>query len=268
MKGGNGVARKSWLATWTPEDCMIPGAGDEKRIKAFIRQCFVRGQWSENKIPASEPLENLVGKDAVQNLRIGKTATFTGLEPTFMGKQPWAYPTEQTKPQTFTEPFEVQTNQSSEWDPFGSTSAHSVTPTPEPTAPKSTTPANPFSSFSTAPAQQPTPQQPTPQPNNKPPSNPLPPQQRPVDVHSLFVSTPVTTQPTAPVTVQPGYVPMTYPYVVNPNFPGVPQPYLTTYAWPQSPVITVQTQPPAVQTGPDAFSGLLAGFGAKPTTPW
>jgi len=175
----------------------------------------------------------------------------------------------QNRPQTFNDPFEVPTNQSSEWDPFGNTSASPPVkaPTAEPAVINSTSPANPFSSFTTAPAQPP--QQPI---NAKPPSNPLPPPQKHVDVHSLFVSTPVATQPTNPpqgTVAQPGFVPMPYPYMVNPHLPhGVPQHYLPGYAWQQPPVITVQTQPPAVQTGPDAFSGLLAGFGAKPTTPW
>jgi len=261
VKGGNGVARKTWLATWTPEDCMIPEAGDEKKIKAFIRQCFVRGQWSESKLPTTEPLENLVGKDAVQSLRIGTKA-----EPTYMGKA--AHLAVQTKPQTFPDdPFEVESTQS-EWDPFndGNTTVSPpvTTPahTPEPAKP---TPANPFSSFKTVPPQQPIPEQPT---NTKPPSNPLPPQ-KPVDVHSLFVSTPVATQPPAPVTViQPSFVPVTFPFMVNPNPHGVPQTFIPAYGWPQPPVITVPSQPPAVQTGPDAFSGLLAGFGSKPTAPW
>jgi len=242
---------------------MIPEAGDEKRIKAFIRQCFVRGQWSENKLPTSEPLENLVGKDAVQNLRIGKA------EPTYMGRHAHERPNliPQTKPQTVADPFVVQSNQS-EWDPFGNTkvSPPVTAPTPEPAKP-TPPPANPFSSFTTAPPQQPTPQQPT---NTKPPSNPLPSQQKPLDVHSLFVSTPVATQPYPGPSVT-GYVPVTYPYVVNPNLPNggvVPPTYIHAYAWPHAPVITVPTQPPAVQTGPDAFSGLLAGFGAKPTSPW
>jgi len=45
LKGGNSVAKRLWLATWTPDDCPIPEAGDEKRLKLFIKMCFERGQW-------------------------------------------------------------------------------------------------------------------------------------------------------------------------------------------------------------------------------
>jgi hypothetical protein len=259
VKGGNGVARKRWLAAWTPEDCMIPEAGDEKKIKSFIRSCFVRGQWKE--LPPTEPLENLVGKDAVQQLRFGKnqtnqsTTSVYSPPPSIIEKPPAS--THTLSPGPINQP-------QSEWDPFGSSNIGSA---PVSTLSASTSqpvpvPTNPFSSFTSKPTQ--TPQsQPEPQQNHSkaPITNPS----KSVDVHTLFRSTPTATQPASQVTVVPG-VDANSSYYVHPYI--YPQVSYAVNPWVQP--ITVQPQvQPVVQTGPDAFSGLLAGFGSKPTaTPW
>jgi Putative GTPase activating protein for Arf len=38
---GNKVAKRSWLATWSPETCPAPDAADVKRLKDFMRRKYV-----------------------------------------------------------------------------------------------------------------------------------------------------------------------------------------------------------------------------------
>jgi hypothetical protein len=51
--GGNGVARNVWLFNWSPDEVALPEHGQEKRIMAFIKYCFVNGAW-KNKTPQNQ----------------------------------------------------------------------------------------------------------------------------------------------------------------------------------------------------------------------
>ena len=37
-KGGNAVAKASWMARYTPQDGAIPAEGDAEKIRAFLKQ--------------------------------------------------------------------------------------------------------------------------------------------------------------------------------------------------------------------------------------
>jgi len=260
VKGGNGVAKKLWLSSWTSEDCSIPDPGDEKRIKMFIKLCFERAQWKE--LPTSEPLENLVGKDVVKNLKFGKNNPSTSKDPPPKPTLPVTNPLPKPEEPEF-EPFGSQPIGSNVWDPFGSTNNAPVKqPSPRVNVPNGAPPNgpnptpstganhNPFSAFT---APQPT----QPFPNNSTTiSNPSLQPHLPVDPHTLFVSISSPVQPTQPVTHP--YVIVSNPYAGPAVYPNQPYPPYGINHWVQP--ITVKPQVPAVQTGPDAFSGLLPGF--------
>jgi hypothetical protein len=38
---GNKVAKRTWLATWSPETCPAPDSADVKRLKDFMRRKYV-----------------------------------------------------------------------------------------------------------------------------------------------------------------------------------------------------------------------------------
>jgi hypothetical protein len=264
VKGGNGVAKKLWLSSWTAEDFPIPEPGDEKRIKLFIKHCFERAQWKE--LPTTEPLENLVGKDIVQNLRFGKKPS-TSVPPKPTGNLHNHHVPKPLPEPTF-EPFvgnsDHHTSTDAVWDPFGPSpskpATHSTLPPITPAQPPSSNPVptpginhNPFSAFTPPPTQ----------PSNN--NNTIQPHKAAVDPHTLFVSTPTTVQVIQPIN-QPPYGVSPYPYTGPPPavYPNHPYPGHILNPWVQP--IAVQPQVTAVQTGPDAFSGLLPGF-TKPSTP-
>jgi len=256
VKGGNGVAKKIWMATWVEDDYPIPDVGDEKRIKGFIKFCFERGGWKE--LPLTEPLENLVGKDTVKNLNLRIAKNQPAQQPQVQNPPipTLTHPPIQNQQQEFFEPFVNPTTtpgQTNEWDPFGSP----ITPTPNPAASlPGNVNHNPFSGFSTQPVQPPTMPMPMP-PSPTNPMSTLQPQKHVVDPRTLFISTPTTVQPPNAVPTPLHYV-SPYPYGVP---PAVYQPYVNPWVQP----ITVKPQVQVVQTGPDAFSGLMGGFGGKPS---
>jgi len=268
MKGGNGVAKKIWLHSWTSEEFPIPDHCDEKKINTFIRLCFERAQWKE--LPTSEPLENLVGKDIVQNLNFTKNHK---TNPQLQQPPPPQVPKhtaqpinpQPKQPTTRFEPSagHVSRSESSQWDPFGQSNAvvnagvgsPLIQPSPPGPAPvhgvlPSGPGHNPFSAFTF----------PTTSPENNNNNNTIfpNPTTTPVDPHTLFKSTPVTTQPTVAQPYYPG-TPITDSSVVYSY--RIVSPYGVNPSW--VPPITVQPQVTVTQTGPDAFSGLLPGFSTK-----
>jgi len=212
-----------------------------------------------------------VGKDIVQNLNFTKNHKTnphqqpSQVPPPKLTAQPINPQPKQptTTPKRF-EPFtgHVSHSESNQWDPFGQSNAANGVgsliissppgPTPGHGVPPSGGPGhNPFSAFTIPPS---------PDNNNTIFPNPTTITTGPVDPHTLFKSTPVTTQPTVAQPYYPG-TPYTDSSVVYSY--RIVSPYGSN-PWVQP--ITVQPQVTVTQTGPDAFSGLLPGFSTKPSS--